>query len=54
MAHLKKGLDAIPPIERSVEDGVVRETRSFRGVTLEQALRYLETLGGERVGETDI
>jgi hypothetical protein len=54
LAHLKIGLDAIPPIERTVEDGVLRETRAFRGVSLEQALGYLEELGGERTGETDI
>lgn len=44
-------LDAIPPVERTVEDGVVRLTRRFRGLSLEQALGYLERLGGERRGE---
>ena len=51
---VKAGLDALPPIEREVENGVLRETRAFRGVTLEQALNYLENLGGERTGRTDI
>lgn len=41
-------LEAIPPVERSVEDGVLRETRRFRGLTRDQAVRYLEHLGGER------
>ncbi|WP_236544762.1 hypothetical protein [Salinirussus salinus] len=54
LGHLKIGLDAIPPIERSVENGVLRETRAFRGVTLEQAVNYLENLGGERTGEAEI
>ncbi|WP_369684816.1 hypothetical protein [Halalkalicoccus sp. NIPERK01] len=45
---------ALPPIERSVEGRVLRETRQFRGVTLEQSVGYLEALGGERVGENDV
>ncbi|MFP8957531.1 hypothetical protein ACLI4Y_12435 [Natrialbaceae archaeon A-CW3] len=47
-------LEAIPPVEQSIEDGVLRVTRRFRGLTLEQAMGYLENLGGERVGETAI
>ncbi|MFC7134215.1 MULTISPECIES: hypothetical protein [Salinibaculum] len=54
LEELKPGLEALPPIERSVENGVLRETRAFRGVTLDQALTYLENLGGERTGRTDI
>ena len=54
LEHLEPGLDALPPVERSVEDGTLRETRAFRGVTLEQAMRYLENLGGDRTGETEI
>lgn len=46
----KAGLDALPPVERSVENGTLRETRKFRGLTLEQAFGYLETLGGTRGG----
>lgn len=41
-------MDAIPPVERSVVDGVLRITRQFRGLTVDQATRYLEHLGGER------
>lgn len=47
-------LDAIPPVERSVDDGVVRLTRRFRGLTVQQALGYLEHLGGERTGPASI
>ena len=50
-SRLKAGLDALPPIERTVEDGQLRETRQFRGLTLETAMAYLEHLGGERTGE---
>ena len=50
----KAALDAIPPIERSVEDGTLRVTRGFRGLTLERAVGYLEHLGGQRVGETEV
>ena len=52
--RLKAGLDALPPIERSVEDGTLRETRQFRGLTLETAMKYLEHLGGVRTGEGQI
>lgn len=41
-------LEAIPPIERTVDDGYLRTTRRFRGLTLEQAIGYLEHLGGTR------
>lgn len=47
-------LEAIPPVERSEEDGILTETRRFRGLTLEQAIRYLVALGGKRVGDTDV
>jgi hypothetical protein len=50
----KAALDAIPPVEHSVEDGVVRHTRRFRGLTLEQAVGYLEHLGGRRTGEDEV
>ena len=52
--RLKLGLDALPPIERSVDDGRLRETREFRGMTLEQAIGYLENLGGNRTGTHEI
>lgn len=48
--RIRPGLDAIPPVERSIDDGSLRETRRFRGVTLEQAVGYLENLGGARDG----
>ncbi|WP_236639859.1 hypothetical protein [Salinigranum halophilum] len=41
-------LEAIPPIERTLENGTLRLTRRFRGLTIEQAMRYLEHLGGAR------
>lgn len=47
----RAALEAIPPVERSVEDGVLRVTRRFRGLTLDQAVRYLEHLGGCRVAD---
>lgn len=50
----RAALDAIPPVERSVEDGVLRVTRRFRGLSLEQAVGYLEGLGGERRGDDEI
>ena len=46
--RLQAGLDALPPVTRSVENGVVHETRDFRGLTKEQAMNYLENLGGTR------
>lgn len=52
--RLQPGLDAIPPVDRSIEDGTLTETRRFRGVTREVAMTYLENLGGERVDETMI
>lgn len=54
LQHLQAGLEALPPVERTVEDGLLHETRAFRGVTLDQAVRYLEHLGGERTGETTV
>lgn len=54
MQRRQTALDAIPPVERSVEDGVLRVTRRFRGLTVEQALGYLEHLGGERTGPAAI
>jgi len=44
-------LDAIPPVERTETDGQLRITHAFRGVTVEQAVRYLTGLGGDRVGD---
>jgi hypothetical protein len=52
--RLKTALDAIPPVEYSVEGETVRVTRRFRGLTLEQATWYLEHLGGTRRGEAEI
>jgi len=54
LRHLQPGLDAIPPVERTVSDGELRETRQFRGLTLEQAFGYLENLGGERRGDREV
>ncbi|MDZ7701868.1 MAG: hypothetical protein U5J98_07255 [Halobacteriales archaeon] len=49
--RLRRGLDVLPPIERELENGTLREVREFRGLTLEQAVRYLERLGGRRVDD---
>jgi len=54
MQRLKAGLDALPPIERTVEDGELRETRQFRGLTLDRAIGYLENLGGVRTSEREV
>lgn len=54
MRRQKASLEAIPPVERSVGDGGLRETRKFRGLTREQAVRYLESLGGVRRGRDDV
>lgn len=50
----RSALEGIPPVERSVEDDVLRVTRRFRGLSLEQAIGYLESIGGERVGNREI
>jgi len=47
-------LDAIPPLESTREDGTLHVKRAFRGLTIEQAVRYLEHLGGERRGERTV
>ncbi|MEF8775428.1 MAG: hypothetical protein V5A43_02860 [Haloarculaceae archaeon] len=53
-SRLTAGLDALPPVERTVEHGELRETRQFRGLSLETAVGYLEHLGGERTGENAV
>jgi len=47
-------LDAIPPIERSGTGNRLRITRGFRGLSVPQAVGYLEGLGGERVDERTV
>ena len=54
MEKQRAALDGIPPVERSLENAELRLTRRFRGLTLEQAVGYLEHLGGERVGEAEL
>ncbi|MEF8757910.1 MAG: hypothetical protein V5A33_06710 [Halobacteriales archaeon] len=52
-AHRRRvaDLSVVPPEERtSVTEGV-RITRSFRGLTEEMAIRYIQNTGAERVGE---
>ncbi|MGM0605536.1 MAG: hypothetical protein ACQETB_07670, partial [Halobacteriota archaeon] len=44
----KAALDSIPPFDRSIEAGTLQITRRFRGLTIDQAMRYLESLGGTR------
>lgn len=50
----RAALEALPPVHRSESDGVLTETRAFRGLTLDRAIGYLETLGGERVGDAAV
>ena len=52
--RVQAGLDGVPPVERSVVDGRLEETRRFRGMTAEQAMGYLENLGGEPTGDREI
>lgn len=47
-------VEAIPPVERVVEGGQLRITRRFHGLTVEQAVRYLEHLGGDRRDERTV
>ncbi|WP_338739705.1 hypothetical protein [Haloplanus salilacus] len=55
-AHRKRraALEAIPPIERSETDGRLRITHGFRGITPAQAIRYLESLGGDRIDDRTV
>ena len=46
-------LGVVPPKERTTVPEGVRITRSFRGLTEEMAIGYLENLGGERVGDRE-
>ena len=46
--RIQPGLDAIPPVKRTQDNGTLEEIRRFRGLTLEQAAVYLERLGGHR------
>ncbi|UWM54876.1 hypothetical protein N0B31_01025 [Salinirubellus salinus] len=41
-------LAGLPPVERTVADGTLHETRRFRGLSREQAIGYLTHLGGTR------
>lgn len=47
-------LEALPPVHRSEADGILTETREFRGLTLERAIGYLVNLGGTRVGDAEV
>ena len=44
-------LSVVPPKERTPDPEGVRITRSFRGLTEDMAIRYLENTGAKRVGE---
>jgi len=50
----QSALSAIPPIARSETDGTLSVTHGFRGVSPEQAIRYLEGLGGTRVDDRTV
>ena len=54
MRKRKAALDAIPPVDRSVEDGILHVTRRFRGLPPERAVGYLENLGGTRASEDEV
>ena len=47
-------MEALPPISREESDGTLRIVRAFRGLTIRQAIGYLESLGGRRVDETTV
>jgi hypothetical protein len=47
----RAGLAGIPPLEESRTDDRLRITRGFRGLTVSQAVGYLEALGGRRVDD---
>lgn len=47
-------LESIPPLESTQENGILYVKRGFRGLTIEQAIRYLEHLGGERRDERTV
>ena len=49
-----QALAVVPPKERTRLNGRVRETRSFRGLTPEAAVRYLENLGGDRRSDREV
>lgn len=52
--NVAAGLAGIPPAEHTVRDRTLHETRRFRGLTVDQAMRYLESLGGTRTSATDV
>lgn len=52
--HWTAGLNALPAISRSEQDGWLKETRQFRGLTVDQAIRYLENLGGKQIDKSTI
>ena len=45
----RPALESIPPVDESIVDQTLHVTRAFRGLTIEQAVRYLEHLGGRQV-----
>ncbi|MFB6131895.1 MAG: hypothetical protein ABEJ44_00640 [Halanaeroarchaeum sp.] len=47
-------LEIFPPIEESRDGDTLHVKRAFRGVTLERAIGYLESLGGTRTGEATV
>ena len=47
-------LAVVPPKERTRLNGRVRETRAFRGLTPDAAVRYLENLGGDRRSDREV
>ncbi|MFB6124663.1 MAG: hypothetical protein ABEJ59_01725 [Halanaeroarchaeum sp.] len=47
----RDALASIPPVEEERSGDHLRVVRAFRGMYLDQAVQYLESLGGERVDE---
>lgn len=54
LQRYQAALEALPPTHRSESDGVLTETREFRGITLDRAIGYLVNLGGTRVADDEV
>lgn len=52
--RVKPSLDAIPPHSKTRNNGDITETRRFRGLTLDNAIGYLENLGGSAVTDGEV
>lgn len=50
----RRALRAIPPVSRERSGGELAIERAFRGLTTQQAIGYLESLGGHRVDDSTV